>query len=136
MATTINPKVVPNYPVNFNKKLNKLIDSRARSAVVLANENYSISDDSNISFVQATAASASCTVTLPNAAKFAGKSIDFRLAAQSSSFKLIIAQNADNANIAGADENYDDADAAGDEITLISTGTEWLVVKAKIAPTE
>lgn len=46
---------------------------------------------------------------------------------------LTVVQNADGANIAGADATYAALDAAGDTATFYCDGTEWILVESSIA---
>ena len=68
------------------------------------------------------------TVTMPPAVS--GRRIKFT---QIGTAVLTVAQNADDANIAGADTDYVALDAAGDTATFYCDGTEWLLVESSIA---
>ena len=64
------------------------------------------------------------TITMPPVATSVGRKITF---VQLSAAVLTIAQNADDANIAGADTDFIFLDAASDYAEVVSDGLEWLV---------
>lgn len=134
MANTYVRDTAGNYPVKHNKRELKVIEttlssiaSNGVSELAAAAADYAVTDtDGYISFIVNDAIS----ITMPTAATNAGRKIQF---VQLGTAVLTLVQNADDANINGADANYVGMDAAGDRAEFISTGAEWLLVSSTIA---
>jgi hypothetical protein len=100
--------------------------SGVRNFAAAASDYAMLADDG----IETAFANDAITLTLPVAASNKGRRILF---VQLAAAVLTIAQNADDANIDGADADYVALDAANDRAELVSTGTEWLVVSSTIA---
>ena len=125
MANVIsNAKLTSLYPNKFNKRENSA--NIRNNTLALIDSALVITDEDGINFVRATASSAA---TLPNAIKNKGRCITFLV--QDATETLTITQNADDANIDGADSNFSlvSATIADVWIELYSTGTEWIIVR-------
>lgn len=70
------------------------------------------------------------TVTMPPAASSVGRRIAFSTTAAAT---FTVAQNADGADIAGANADYTALDAAGDTAEFLCNGVEWVLVGSTIA---
>lgn len=126
MANVIsNQKLSTPSRVRSNKREGKL--HTTNNTVLISDAAYSFESDDGINYVRNTGA---VTITLPNAAANKGRCICFL---QTDAAVLTIAQNADGANIDGANADFTALDAADDWAELYSTGTEWIVVKQNIA---
>ena len=134
MSNTFTRGDEGNYPTAHNKREKRLIDtiysnSEAHGVSELAAEaaDYAITtlDGYKVFIVND-----GITITLPDASDNAGRKILF---IQLGSATLVIGQNADDANIAGADADLTTLNAAGDRIELVSTGIEWLEISSTIA---
>ena len=86
-----------------------------------------IQEDDGINFVRNTGANA---ITLPEAKRSVGRTICFL---QADANIMTITQNADDANIDGADANFTSLDAADDWAELFCDGSEWIIVRQHIA---
>lgn len=128
--STKNSRALGLYPEKFNKRENRLI-TYGYTAIV-ADSDFSIDDTDGIQFVRADATGGDVTATLPKAATNKGRVITFLLGTAATN-SLIIAQNADDANIDGADANFTALDADDDWIDLYCTGDEWIIVRQSIA---
>jgi hypothetical protein len=126
MATTENKQRMLDYPKEFNTRENRLI-RHGHSVLVSSAESFSLSDEDSISAIRKTGAS---TVTLPPAATSKGRIYSF---IQTDAAILTIAQNADSANIDGANADFTALDAADDWCELFCTGSEWIILKQHIA---
>lgn len=131
MANTYNPAAVGSYPQQHNKRELKVLQTAFANApsqkAKSTTSAYAIAADDGVEVIVNAGA---VTVTMPNALANKGRRILF---VQTTANVLTIAQNADDANIDGADANYVALDAAGDRAEFVSTGTEWLVVSSTIA---
>lgn len=128
MATYHNRRRVSSYPDAdmFNQRENRLVD-HAHTLLVSSAESVALSDTDGVSFVRNAGVS---TVTLPPAASCKGRVISFL---QVDANTLTIGQNADGANIDGADADFTALDAADDWAELFCTGSEWIILKQHIA---
>ena len=133
MANTFTRGTASEYPKKHNKRELKVIETvltdstHGTSELAASAADYAITaTDGYNTFIVNDAIS----LTMPNAADNAGRRILF---VQLGTAVLTLVQNADDANIAGADANYVAMDAAGDRAELVSTGLEWLVVSSTIA---
>lgn len=126
MANAVhNPRRSAKYPAKFNQRENRASTHNYSMAVI--DSALALKSDDGISFVRATAAA---TATLPPAAENKGRTICFL---QSAAATLTVAQNADGADIDGADADFTSLDAADDWAEFFCTGSEWLIVKQHIA---
>jgi len=121
------------YPQNINTREKRVVEavignpSLQVKSIAATGADYAVLDrDGYATFVVNDAV----TITLPEAAANEGRRLLF---IQKGTAVLTIAQNADAADIAGANSDYVSADAAGDRVELVSDGTEWLVVSSTIA---
>ena len=121
MASKKNEQRIKSYPDQFNTRENRLI-RYGHSLLVSSAESVSLEDEDAISMIRNTGAS---TITLPPAASNKGRSIKFF---QTDAAVLTIAQNADDANINGADSNFAFTATASNGGELYCDGTEWLFV--------
>ena len=133
-ANTYTRDSAGNYPTQHNKREEKVIETALHTAptygvkeIAASGDDYAITNTDGYSTFLVNDA---VTITLPNASENVGRRFLF---IQKAAATLTIAQNADDANINGADADYTTADAAGDRIELVSTGTEWLAVSSTIA---
>ena len=134
MANTFSRSDVKSYQQTHNYREKKVIEtalanvpSYAVSELAASAADYAILDKDGYGVFIVNDA---ITITLPDASDNAGRRILF---IQLGTAVLTIEQNADDANIAGADSDYTALDAAGDRAELVSTGAEWLVVSSTIA---
>lgn len=134
MANSYSRDTALNYPQSHNNRELKTIETALAatathgvSELAAAAADYAVLDlDGYHTFLVNDA----ITVTLPAVATNAGRRIMF---VQKAAAVLTIGQNADGANINGADADYVALDAAGDRAELICDGAEWLVVSSTIA---
>lgn len=128
MASIENQRRCHNYPRGdaFNTRENRASDHN-KSCLVSSAESVALVEEDCISFVRNLGAS---TITLPPAGSSQGRCISFL---QADAAILTVAQNADDANIDGADADFTSLDAADDWAELFCTGSEWLIVKQHIA---
>ena len=133
MPNTYTRGTAKDYPQTHNDREKKLLETALSdttygvSELAAAAADYAITaTDGYSTFIVNDA----ITVTLPDASDNAGRRILF---VQLGTATLTIAQNADDANINGADADLTTLDAAGDRIELVSTGAEWLAVSSTIA---
>lgn len=104
------------------------------SSLVVADTSFSLTDKDGISHIRVViGGAADVDVTLPKAANNTGRVLKFILGDNNTSYKINIVQNADGANIDGADATYALLDATDDQVELFCTGTEWIVVSQNIA---
>ena len=129
MANVIsNAKLTSIYPNKFNKRENSA--NIRNYTLALIDSALVISDEDGINFIRATATT---SATLPDAIKNKGRCIT--MIVQDAGEILTITQNADGANIDGADANFALVSGIDDaSIELYSTGTEWLIVTNTSAP--
>lgn len=134
MSNSFDKDEVGSYPLKHNKRELKLIEtvyanlaSRKSAEFAAAAADYAILDADGYEVILV---NDQITITLPAASTNAGRRILF---VQKAAAVLTVAQNADGANIAGADSDYTSLDAAGDRAELVCTGAEWLVVSSTIA---
>jgi hypothetical protein len=126
MANVIsNRKNSSLYPQKFNKRENRA--STHNFSCAITDAALELQSDDGINFIRNTG---EVTITLPPAAENTGRCISFL---QVDAEVLTIAQNADGANIDGADADFDALDAADDWVELYCTGEEWIIVKQSIA---
>lgn len=93
------------------------------STVAVTDADYAITTIDGVDCVKNTGAN---TITLPNSAENTGRCITI---IQEDTAALVIAQNADDANINGVDGNLTSLETAEDWVELFSTGTEWIIIK-------
>lgn len=126
MANSIkNARSSSKYPSKFNKR--EISASMRNFSLAVTDSALSLSPDDGITHVRNTGA---VTITLPAAAESKGRCISFL---QTDAAVLTIAQNADGANIDGADANFTSLDAADDQVELFCDGSEWIIVRQHIA---
>lgn len=101
--------------------------SQSIATVAVTDSAYSIASDDGIDCFRNAGA---VTITLPPAAENKGRCITFL---QTDVNTLTIAQNADSANIDGADSDFTSLDAADDWAELYCTGSEWIILKQNIS---
>jgi hypothetical protein len=134
MANTYTRGTAGDYPQQHNKREKKVIETALTSAALHGVKSFAASapdyaittTDGYHTFIVNDAV----TITLPDASDNEGRRLLF---IQKAAAVLTIAQNADSAEIAGANANYVALDAAGDRAELASDGTEWVVVSSTIA---
>lgn len=128
MANVFHNKI-PTSKFFSGSKVNKREKAASQSiiSVAVTDSAYSITSIDGIDCFRNTGA---VTITLPNAIENKGRCIKF---IQTDANILTIAQNADDANINGADADFTDCDAADDWVELYSTGTEWIILSQNIA---
>jgi DNA topoisomerase IB len=118
----------PAAPNDADDAINKLAAASPKvSYSAAAADDFAIATGDGVTQVVVNDAIA---VTLPPAADNVGRSIYF---CQRGSATLTITQNADGANIAGADASYTALDAANDFANLYCDGTEWILFGTAIA---
>ena len=126
MANSIkNQKYSSKYPARFNKREGAARDRN--NSLLISDADYSILADDGINYIRNSGAN---SMTLPVAAENKGRVICFL---QADANILTIAQNADSANINGADADFADCDAADDFVELFCDGSEWIIVKQYIS---
>lgn len=126
MANSIkNQKYSSKYPARFNAREGAARDRN--NSLLVSDSAYSILSDDGINFIRNSGA---VTITLPKAAENKGRCICFL---QADANVLTIAQNADGANIDGANSDFVDLDAANDFAEFFCDGSEWIIVKQYIA---
>ena len=122
------------YQTRFNKRELKVLETALTdsnqygvSSLAAAAADYAITDvDGYSTFVVNDA----ITITMPAAATNVGRILTFSLVAAA---VLTIAQNADDANIGGADADYTTLDAAGDSAQFVCNGAQWVLIGSTIA---
>ena len=133
MANEFTIGSASDYPKKHNKRELKVIETtrddakKSGSYLAAAAADYAITDTDGFSTFVVNDA---ITITLPAVATNVGRVITFT---QIGTATLTIAQNADGAEIAGADADYTALDAGGDTATLICDGVAWFLGFSSIA---
>ena len=131
-ANSLSRSGIGAYPQNLNTREKKVIEAvngnpLLRVKSIAGTTPYAIlAKDGFDTFIVNDAV----TITMPVAADNEGRKISF---IQKAAAVLTVAQNADDANIGGADTNFVSMDAAGDRAEFICDGAEWLTVSSTIA---
>jgi len=134
-ANSLSRSGIGLYPQNLNTRERKVIEAvngnpllRVKS-IAAAGADYAIlAKDGFETFI----ANDAVTITMPVAADNEGRKISFIQKAAGVTI-LTVAQNADGANINGADANFVTMNTAGDRAEFICDGAEWLLVSSTIA---
>ena len=124
MATESNKQLSSKYPRKAGKR--ELKANTQNGVAVLSTETYTIKSTDNIRYVRNSGAS---TVNLPPCAENKGRAISFFQV----NTAVLTLDPSGSEQINGA-ATYTAMDAAGDHVTIVSTGSEWLLVAAVIAP--
>jgi len=132
-ANSLSRSGIGLYPQNLNTREKKVIEAvngnpllRVKSIAASGADYAILAKDGFDTFIVTDAV----TITMPVAADNEGRKISF---VQKAAAVLTVAQNADDANIGGADENFVSMDAAGDRAEFICDGAQWLTVSSTIA---
>lgn len=123
--STKNPRAEASFPGKFNKRENRASTHNYSCAVT--DSDLTLTSSDGINYVRNSGAN---TITLPPASDNKGRTIAFL---QADLNTMTIAQNADSANIDGADADFTALDAADDCCDLFCTGTEWIIVRSSIS---